>query len=559
MVTFHWPWALLALTAVVAGAVAALRRPLHQVIPVGSLRLWRKAAEALGPAAARRARTISPGWIALLIGAVLAAIALARPVWLSAKPARRIAIAVRPSAELGPDADLADAVTALIDRLDGDDRVQLILPAIMGGASEYLTPAEAAERVRLLAPAPVAAKDLAMPAGGGWRHLYRFGPAFDAEEDGPTTTAIVLPARPGQITIDAFAAEPVADDNVQILLALRNHTDSKQNGSASIRRDDGRPVSLAYSIGPRGRQVLLTQMPAGETFAAAVVGAKGWPARAHLAARRQPAARIAVIGRDDPLLRRFIRINPALALAADSAADAVVAIGVAPPAGIPALVIDPPSPPPACRPGKALADIALRDADVQADHPILADVDLGPVAIRRAAAWRPSGRASDTIVSLDGEVLILALSAPRRIYLAFDTAPDNTNLPLSEAYVALLANVFDYLLGDMPPALIYRSVTPLQAGPQETWRPLGDKRAAPATSKTTPLPAPGLYRDEDGKFHAVSLTGLRSAEPTIDAGERVAALELPEPVARGVVIQLWPALAALAAAAWITGWRLRTN
>ena len=145
----HWPWALTSLAAVAAAAFIAARRPLHRVVPVGSLRLWEKALAALGPSAARRARRLTAAWVALLAGAVLASVALSRPVLFGRKPARRISLALYPGAELGRTGRgaLAQGARRLLGRLAPADRVRLLLPAVLGGATEPLSPAEAARRI----------------------------------------------------------------------------------------------------------------------------------------------------------------------------------------------------------------------------------------------------------------------------------------------------------------------------------------------------------------------------------------------------------------------------
>ena len=555
-----WPWALVSLVPVVAAAVVALRRPLHHTVRVGTLRLWTKALAALGGSAVRRGPGIPGGWIALMGGAILCAVAMSRPVWRSAAPARRITIAICPAAELaGNERSIADFARPLLSRLDPQDRLRLVLPTVMGGARPYLSGQEVARRIADLQPVPVAAKDLSLPAVTPDQHLYRLVPATVALPDGPNVTTVSLPGHPGDVTIDAFAAEAVQGSDVaEVLAAVRNHTNAPQAGTLVLRGDDQPPVRLDYSVGPFGREVILTETPHAQAFRLAIAEAAGPGSRAYLAGRRRRAAKVAVIGRDDPLLRRFLRVSPALELAADAAgADAVIAVGVAPPPGRPALVINPPAAPGRWEPGTLRNDLALRDAAAIPDHPILAHVNLSGVAVRQARPWRRSGGATgEAVLSIAGEALVLVGDAPRRVYVAFDTAAENTNFPLTESYVIFLANVLKYLLPEAQAVSTYESITPVQAGSSEDWVAVDPLRRGPDASGHR-LAEPGLYRDRAGTIQAVSLTGLRSARPSRNPAEVLAEAPLPDGLPVETDVELWWWLLAGAAGLWILGWTLR--
>ena len=140
------PWFLLALAPVAAAAIWSLLRPARQLVVVGSLSLWDKAAASLSSSARRRTRRVGASWACLLAGALLAVLACARPAWFTEAPARRLAIVAVPSAELaaGGGMDrLRGGVNALLERLSPADRVQLVLPDVLGGATDWLTAAEA--------------------------------------------------------------------------------------------------------------------------------------------------------------------------------------------------------------------------------------------------------------------------------------------------------------------------------------------------------------------------------------------------------------------------------
>jgi len=395
------------------------------------------------------------------------------------------------------------------------------------------------------------------------QHLYRFAPATLELKDGPRSTTIALPAHPGDVTIDAFAvASAGGGGSVEALVALRNHTAARRQGELLLARQADPPLKRTYDLQPGRREVLLPlpKLPGGgEYYRVTVLGPPGSGASAYVIPRSSAVRRIAMVGRDDPLIRRFVRAHRGLRLAGSVAeADAAIAVGVAAPPGKPALIVDPPAPPPPWRAAGPVGPLALRDADVLEGHPLLANVDLAAVAIRRAAGWQADAApAQERLVSAGANALMLAEAGPPRVYLAFDLTAENTNFAVGESvsFVIFMANVMKYLLPEARPELSYESVTPLEAGSRPDWRRLPGDGGAGAG----PLPRPGIYRDESGRHHAVSLVGLRSAEPKTPPAERIASLALPAPVASAEAVQLWPVLLLAAALLWLAGWTARTR
>ncbi len=553
---------------VAAAAFWALRRPMHKVIPVGSLRLWQRTFESLGPAA-KKTRRISAAWLMLLAGATAAGIALSQPVFYSEAPARRIAIAIWPSAELTWLGDeehetLGEITHAFLQRLSDNDRVRLILPTVLGGTSDFISPHEATLRAYKVRTLPVAAEDLTLPVmSGDVQHTYRFAAATLKLEDGPNTTTIALPVRPGNVTIDAFAVRYIGEKNVQVFVALRNHMAEPQQGMVIVSGNGVSSVFPEYDLRPGGRQSFVMEISgAGDYYSVIItnqgVGPDAW---AYAVRRRKVTADVAIIGRPDPLIRRFVRKHPALRLVSDpTKADAVIAIGKLPAAGLPAVVIDPPAPPTGWRKGKSPENFALRDADVLSDHPILASVDLSPVAVRRATGWEPVGAPQQKrLVSIGSGALVLTSANPPRVWIAFDPATENTNFAMTKSFVIFLANVFKHLAPQTRSRVSYEFVSPLQAGAGRDWTEMELPELTPAkeTDLTGPLLPPGIYRDKDGDLHAVSLTGLKSAQPKIDPLQRITEISLPapKPLTKGVELWRWFVLAA--AVFWLSGWVLR--
>ena len=137
--TFLWPWTFVALMPVAAVAAWVLFRPRRRVAVVGTLALWQRALDALDTASRRRTRRVTAAWVALLAGAVAAVLAGAGPEYHATAPARRVAVAVHPSAELGKRGleEMRTAVAGLLDRLGPKGRVQLVLPTVAGGAGRW--------------------------------------------------------------------------------------------------------------------------------------------------------------------------------------------------------------------------------------------------------------------------------------------------------------------------------------------------------------------------------------------------------------------------------------
>ncbi len=560
---FLFPWALLSLLPIGAAAFWAIRRATQKVMPVGSLRLWERAVASLGPTA-KKPRRVSAAWLLLLAGAAAAGVALSRPVHYAEAPARRVAIALWPAAELAglEHGTLGEITHTFLQRLSDTDRVRLVLPTVLGGSSDFISPHEAtlrAYKVRLL---PVAAEDLTLPVmGEDVQHIYRFAPATLKLEDGPDTTTIALPATPREITIDTFAVSHIGKKNVQVFVALQNHTAQPQQGMVVISGNGVSPVVPEYDLPPGGRQSFVMEMSgASDYYSVYVTNPLGLGASAYAVRRRRVVADVAIIGRAGPLVRRFVQKNPALRLIDDPAgADAVIAVGKSAPAGAPAVVIDPPEPPTEWRAGNTLENFALRDADVLADHPILAHVDFSAVVVRRAVGWRPVGTPrQQRLVSIGPDALVLAQVGPRRVWLTFDTATENTNFAMTESFVIFMANVFKYLAPQGRPDVSWESVSPSSAGPRRDWVSLELPENAPfAAEADGPVLRPGLYRDKVGEIHAVSLTGLKSAQPETDPQRRIADISLPEPQPLSQGRQLWPFLALAAGLFWLGGWTAR--
>ncbi|MCE5277077.1 MAG: BatA domain-containing protein [Planctomycetaceae bacterium] len=567
--TFLWPVSLVALVAVAAAAVWALLRPARRQIVAPTLTLWQEAARSINRGARAR-RRVGAAWVLLLIGAAAAVLAMARPVYQDQTPARHVAMAVVPTAELGGAAamdSLRRAAAAVLDRLDEHDRVQVVLPEVLGGASAWMDRAQARaliDRTPLLA---VRADQVQLPAADdAAQHVYRLGAASAAPDAaGPQTTIIRIPAHLPPVTIDAVAAEPLAGKTAQVFVALRNQTAAPQTVRLDISDAQGNSVpGVSRTLAPSARQGVIIVCPQWEGVRAVVSAAagplRGPGASAYLARRSRARVRVAIVGDDSPLIRRYVSVDESLEPVADAAqADIVIANRLAPPPGKPALVIEPPQPPPLWRPGGAVENIALDKGSWAAGEAVMAGVSLAAVAVRRAAPWRSDTDAAGAVAlaSYNNSALIVRNepqdpAQPRRVYVAFALEPTNTNFGATPAFVVFMANATRWLGGGGQGPGSYACLSGIDV-PHARWKAL-----AGGGGEQGPLLWPGFYRDEAGALQALCLLGLdASAEAAGDPVAAARAAPLPEPVASQQRRELWPPAAVAALVCWLAGWFVR--
>ncbi|MCE5326132.1 MAG: BatA domain-containing protein [Planctomycetaceae bacterium] len=564
--TFLWPVSLVALVAVAAAAAWALLRPARRQIVAPSVTLWQEAAKTLG-GGSRTRRKVGTAWVLLLIGSAAAVLAMARPVLRGRAPARHVAIAILPTAELGdqPELDsLRRAAGALLDRLGEADRMQVVLPEILGGASKWMSPSQARELVARV-PLLAAREDQLRlpPADEAAQHVYRFAPGPTATGGGPRITTIAIPGDLPAVTVDALGAEPV-EGGIQVFVALRNQTSAPQAVTVTLSDAAGKNAHIERTtLAAAARGALVVTCPAWEGVRAELTTAagplRGMGASAYLAARKGVRRRVAIVGDDSPLIRRYVGIDESLELVGEAAqADIVIANRLAAPAGKPALVIDSPQPPPAWQRGGSLENIDLGKGSSADDDPVMAHVSLAGVAVRRVTAWVKADEASGgaALASYNDGALIVR-NAPqdgaglRRVYVAFALEPTNTNFGATAAFVVFMANAMRWLGGEGNGSLSYACTSGLDA-PHARWTAL-----AGGGPEQSPLPWPGLYRDKTGSLQAVCLLGLRGGREGGDPVAAARAAPLPQAVASQQQRELWPLAAMAAMACWLAGWLMR--
>jgi hypothetical protein len=569
-------WLLLGLPLVAAVAAWMLLRPARRHVVVGSLELWRRSVEATGAAAKKYGRRASLGWLLLLTGAVAAVLAAAGPVVPRTSPARHVAVAVAPSAFASRD-DLDATAETLLRRFDTADRVRILRPDVLGGPTEWLSPSDALAVIRQmpLLPADAAAVTPPLACDDDCQHLYVL--STDPSAGGAATAGRLsyLRVRPDlpPAMFDAVGAEPLPDGQVQIFAAVRVAQGVDAPLTLTIRDPlappDAPPLATAALPASPGRHNVTTLIAPADAMELSLTAAgrelQGPASHAYLARQSRPPLSVAIVGADNPLLRRFIRVNPRL-VAANSPADAdiVFANEAAPPVGVPALVISPDTDaaPTLWRVGEPIGPIALADAQAPADSPLLEAVDFAGTGVRRASPLIGEPRpGQQTLLTWRGSVLALSekpadagADAPPRVYLAFSLVPENTNLPLNEAFVVLLDNIVRFLAPESrdQPAR-YGFSAPIQAPTA------ADSERLAGNAGPGPLPWPGIFRSPDGNLLAVTLMAPQPGRPTDAAAPSNAAATapLPAPTMARRPLALWPWLTMAALALWLAGWYLR--
>ena len=575
--TFSVPWSLLGLAAVAAAAAWALLRPGRRLAVVASVRLWQEAIQSMDRSHRRRSRRVTASWLVLLLGATLAVLAAAGPVYHAQRPGRRVALVICPSAELAGEGvkHLRAEASTLLGRLDDDDRVTLVLPAILGGRQPPVSPRRAADRLAYLAALPAERDETAIPpVEQAVQRTYELVPAGSPDPARPGVTRIEIPHPVAPAAIDAIGAVQLpGTGRMEVFLAATNRTAAAWHGRLvvtvrDVDRDDkrtfmDRPIRLA--AGARGQW--LQRGPSAQMVSAQLL-ADGKPlgsvaAAAFLVRRSAQRRKITLTGADEPLLRRYVQADESLvSVARPAEADIVVTNGESAPAGKAALVIRPPSPPAGWRWAKTAESAVLADAQVAVDHDVMRHVDLAGVQVRRLAGWESVGLSDlEVLVGRGGAALVLAGSSGgvRRVYVTFDLAAENTNFALRQDFVVFLANVMRYLAPPGRPRAEFRHVRPTRAPPAggRDWKRLLGPDPDPFAGPDGPLFAPGIYRDAAGQLHAVSLVGLAPAPPDRPRGPTADDVELPQPQPVGRQVALWPYLVAAAMAAWVIGWLLR--
>jgi len=557
MLTFLSPWfGLLAVPVIVAGLVA-LFRPGRALVVVGSLSLWRSAFKRASTAK-KTSRRATLGWLLLLVGALSAVCALTQPSLQRGVIRRHVTLAIHAGVEYatpGGRDELIRAGCEVVDRLEAADRVSLLLPERPAG--EWLSRGEARTAMRRLEIIPVKASDIVLaPAMDESQHTCHIGPGGIASE-GPNVSVVSVSPAMAPVVIRAFDAVEV-DSASRVFVGLTSTSDAEWNGTLRVSSLSGDVIDQVLSLGPGQAFDRTFAMPVGQGYVAKIITPDGEVVdAAYIARQSRPDLKLGLLGDDEPVMTRFAAfVEGATLVTRWSDADVVICNNIAPPSGKPAVVINPPSPPGGWVARESVDNAVLEPplARWNAQDPVLEGVNPAGIAVKHLPLWRRTGEGTSPIIfEYDGGVVMTRTpdgQYPPRVYISFAISAENTNVMTNPSAILVLARAVDV-------------VTPLSkvkdysfSSPADlvgiTWEPL----VSFPRSWSEKYPAKGLYRDNDGRIHAVSLVGLGldSVATTEDPSEQANRIQFPDGEFSRVPINLFVPLSLLAGICWINGW-----
>ena len=584
-----YPWFLLLLLPVAIASIFALFRPARRLVKVSSLRIWQEVIEAVGGSAGQASKKIDLIWIMILTGLVFAVLALCHPVCYFSAPSRCVAIEFAPTLETATDKAMAEFRTAaslILNRLSDNDRVVLLRPvsADTVQSTGYMSPDDVLNEIEGIAPSLIPGDRIVFPpVGGEVQHTYRIVSAATEQEESTNRSIVYISTDLPAVTLDSLTAH-VSGSEVDVLAILNCSEMSLASGLlvnfapvTAYTRENGPVTGRVISkktgdAGTNGRFSVDGRVPVAPAIRVDVVTEDGQlMVRSFLVRRKQQAVPVAIVGRDEPMIRRYIESDPMLILVGDMAnAAVVVANGVEPPDGIPAVVICPPDCPGSFLSGnKVLEDIVLDDADFRFSDPILEDVVPGHMAVRRATPWRAGPNSVGRILASIGDQILIMRTTPeqetisgkpQRVFFAFQLSAENTNMVASESFVVLMANVFRYLASTRIGSTVYTHTGLHEIYDHTDWTLLAKSNSAIFSPVNVgDLPLPGLYVDENDILHSVVATGLRSATATVPGEEIARSVPVPAAVHNKDGVRIYPYLVALALFCWLFSWIVRNS
>ncbi len=565
MWTLQSPWSLIALAGVLAVAAWLAFRPGRRRRTVASVQLWRDALAQLPSRSKLRSRRTDLAWWLILAGTLAGVFAHAQPVWRRERPARHVVLEVPISAEFAADPEaLRRPGERFLRRLDPDDRVTLVWPAEWGPPSGPMAHSQAIERLRDQPVLPTALEELTFPPTDP-PATHRLVPPGTTSQGTASPIATDVPGTPARLT--ALSIVPAQEGELRALVAIRAG-EASWTGQVQLRarRGDGTWVDLParpVTVAPGRREVVLVNLPAEVAFHARLIDARSGQVVDEDYRLRRPslATRVCLQGKADTHLQRFVAASEGVTPVAEaSEADVVLAVGVGPPSGVPAIVFDPPTPPTGWERGEQFGPVQLDRMDVATDTPMLADVDFAGVAVRTVRPFVPAGRptpaAGRVLVARDGQALIVEQTGPpRRLLIAMSPGSEQTNWGLSPSLPILLANAVEQLAGPSGSGWTVLAEPPGVDIPAGWRRRVGQ---VPSGGQADML-WPGLYVDEAGQLHAV---GQPNRAWPAEASTQLAHLSaggaaLPAPETALRPVKFWPLLASLAGLLWLAGWAAR--
>ncbi|MEW6473357.1 MAG: VWA domain-containing protein [Actinomycetota bacterium] len=504
-------------------------RPRRPQIVVGSTYLWKPLAQPVSAASPWQKLRPSLLLILQLLAVALLALAVARPVRLTAAPlARHTVFIVDDSGSMAANDGKPDRIGA------ARARAQALRKQLPAGGQASVVVASAQPRVLLSASDDSRAFTEALAAIPPPAGTADFAGAFNLAEsletpgvpigfvllsDGglsPAEQKLLPPGtryekvgdRATNRAITRLVVEP-RGSGLRALVTLRNTGGAE--ATQTLRLDvDGRTVHRESVHLPEGGVVEReVDLPAGERVEALLDGDDLLAAdnHAYATAAPRPRLRILLAGPEDLFLERLLAAIPGVTLERSEASrpapglDLAVYNQVPVPAdpGTPWLAIAPPGGAPGLTVAGAVDQPAV--ALVRAEHPLLAGLDLSTVGISTAQKLAP--RADDQVlVGAEETPLFVRGSRDGRAfaYLGFKLA--DSNLPLTVAFPVLADRLLTDLSGAAAAPGDVRAGQPLPLPPGGTavtvLRPGGTRIEVPAGGAGPLTDRTGFYRIQAG-------------------------------------------------------------
>jgi Mg-chelatase subunit ChlD len=469
---FGTPAGLALLALAIPIVLLHILRPRRPQVVVGSTYLWKPLAEPVSAASPWQRLRPSVLLLLQLLAVMLLALAVARPVRLTAAPlAKHTVFIVDDSGSMAANVGKPDRIGA------ARARAEALRKQLPGGGQASVVVASAQPRVLLSASDDSRAFTEALAAVAPPAGTADFAGAFNLAEsletpgvpigfvllsDGglsPAEQKLLPPGtryekvgdRATNRAITRLVVEP-RGSGLHALVTLRNTGGAE--ATQTLRLDvDGRTVHTESVHLPEGGFVEKeVDLPAGERVEALLDGDDLLAADNHAYATAAPRPRIKILlaGPEDVFLERLLAAIPGVTLERSETSrpapgmDLVIYDRVAVPAdpGAPWLAVAPPGGAPGLTVAGAVDQPAV--ALVRAEHPLLAGLDLSTVGI--ATAQQIKARPDDQVlVGSEETPLLIRGSRDGRAfaYLGFTLA--DSNLPLTVAFPVLA----DRLLTDL--------------------------------------------------------------------------------------------------------------
>lgn len=551
--SFTNPAALGLLALAIPIVLLHILRPRRPEVVVGSTYLWKPLAEPVSAASPWQKLKPSLLLILQLLAVALLALAVARPVRVTAAPlAKHTVFIVDDSGSMAANDGKPDRIGA------ARARAQALRKQLPAGGQASVVVASAQPRVLLSASDDGRAFSEALAAIPPPAGTADFAGAFNLAEsletpglpigfvllsDGGLTPAEQKLLPPGtryekvgdratNRAITRLVVEPQGS-GLRALVTLRNTGGA--DATQTLRLDvDGRTVHSESVHLPEGglveRQV---DLPAGERVEALLDGDDLLAAdnHAYATASPRPHLRILLAGPEDLFLDRLLAAIPGVTLERSETArpapgmDLAVYNQVPVPAdpGAPWLAIAPPGGAPGLPVTGAVDQPAV--ALVRAEHPLLSGLDLSTVGI--ATTQKLTARPDDQVlVGAEGTPLLVRGSRDGRAfaYLGFKLA--DSNLPLTVAFPVLADRLLTDLSGASAAPGDVRAGLPLPLPPGgaalTVLRPGGTRVEVPAGGAAPLTDRTGFYRiQSEGKPEQVVAVNAAAGESALAPADKL--------------------------------------